>query len=253
MSSGAPSGEDGTGPVKVPVPPAYASRDQLRAMAHPLRLDIVERVGRRGTARAADVAADLEIPANSVSYHLRILARGGVIEEAPEAARDRRDRVWRLAQSSFHLERRGADSLNDPEASDADYRSASGAATLATFEWMRSAWSAEIARSQHPDTDPADGLGVLSATSLRLSREQMGELNQLFKTKLQEYSQLNRDEHGTDLPGDPDSDGEAIVFRALWVSVGEQAPEREAGTSVGDPGVQRPEDDASSSSTASPS
>ncbi len=222
-------------------------------MAHPLRLDIVERVGRRGTARAADVAADLGIPANSVSYHLRILARGGVIEEAPEAARDRRDRVWRLAQTSFHLERRGTGALNDPDAADADYRSASGAAALATFEWMRSAWSAEVARSQDPDTDPEGGLGVLYGTTLRLSTEQMGELNQLFSTKLQEYSRLNRDEHGADLPGDPDSDGAALTFRALWVSVGEQAPERTAGTSVEDPDAQRSEDDSSSSSTASPS
>jgi predicted transcriptional regulator len=53
--------------------PEYATRDMLRAMAHPLRLQLMERIGRRGTARAADLAEDLGVPANSISYHLRTL------------------------------------------------------------------------------------------------------------------------------------------------------------------------------------
>lgn len=244
MSSGASSGGDGTTPAEGTSTPEYANRDQLRAMAHPLRLDIAERVGRRGTARAADVASDLGVPANSVSYHLRILARGGVIEEAPEAARDRRDRVWRLAQTSFHVERRGSGSLNDPEDTDADYLRASGSTSLAILESMRAAWGAELSRHVSRGGGPEGGLGVMYNTTLRLSREQMTELNELVSAKIQEYSRLNRDEHGADLPGDPDSGGAALTFRALWVSVGEAPTERDA-----DP--QRPKGSSSSSSTAS--
>src|SRR5690625_753931 len=66
-------------------PTTYATRDMLRALAHPLRMQLLQRLGGRGTARAADLAADLGVPANSVSYHLRILAKGGAIVEAPEA------------------------------------------------------------------------------------------------------------------------------------------------------------------------
>lgn len=228
-----------------PAPPEYATRDQLRAMAHPLRMEIVERVGRRGTARAADVAADLGVPANSVSYHLRILARGGVIEEAPEAARDRRDRVWRLTQRSFHLGRRGAGSLNDPDQDDADYLAATGAAAQTAFDVMRSAWTAELARHHALGPTSEEGLGVLYNTTVRVSREQMRELNRLVNSTILEYSRLNRDEHGADLPGDPDSEGETLTFRALWVAVGE--PSGEA------PAAQRPEGSSSSSSTARPS
>ena len=47
--------------------------------------------------RAADVARELGIPANQASFHLRQLAKYGLVEEAPEEARDRRDRVWRVA------------------------------------------------------------------------------------------------------------------------------------------------------------
>ena len=59
--------------------------------------------------RAADVAERLDIPANQASFHLRQLAKYGLVEEAPELARDGRDRVWR-ATSRERAERqpRGA-------------------------------------------------------------------------------------------------------------------------------------------------
>lgn len=69
----------------------------LRAIAHPERARLLAEVEAAGTLRAADAAAMLEIPANRASFHLRQLAKYGLIEEAPEEARDRRDRVWRLA------------------------------------------------------------------------------------------------------------------------------------------------------------
>jgi DNA-binding transcriptional ArsR family regulator len=72
----------------------------LRAIAHPLRTDIIAELYSRGSARAADLAVALDVPANQVSFHLRTLAKYGLIEEAPEEARDRRDRVWRPAGES---------------------------------------------------------------------------------------------------------------------------------------------------------
>ena len=76
---------------------------QLKAKAHPVRLQLEAALGRRGFARAADLAADLGLPANQVSFHLRVLADAGLIEEAPEHARDRRDRVWRPAKAGWQL------------------------------------------------------------------------------------------------------------------------------------------------------
>src|SRR5690242_2457375 len=51
-----------------------------------------------GPMRAADIAESLGIPANQASFHLRQLAKYGLIQEAPEAARDGRDRVWKAAE-----------------------------------------------------------------------------------------------------------------------------------------------------------
>ena len=44
--------------------------------------------------------ADLDIPANQASFHLRQLAKYGLVVEAPEEARDRRDRVWKVVSES---------------------------------------------------------------------------------------------------------------------------------------------------------
>src|SRR5690625_2989986 len=126
-------------------PTTYATRDMLRALAHPLRMQLLQRLGGRGTARAADLAADLGVPANSVSYHLRILAKGGAIVEAPEAARDKRDRVWKLAQLSFDTARTGQ-SLQDGTVVDTDYIAASSALSMAVLEWMRDGIAAELSR-----------------------------------------------------------------------------------------------------------
>lgn len=68
----------------------------LKAMANPLRRRIFATLAAMDAARAADLAGRLEVPANSLSFHLRVLAEAGLIEEAPELAKDRRDRVWRV-------------------------------------------------------------------------------------------------------------------------------------------------------------
>lgn len=67
----------------------------MRALAHPVRQQILAELVSRRQGRAADLADALELPANSVSFHLRTLAKAGLIVEAPELARDKRDRVWK--------------------------------------------------------------------------------------------------------------------------------------------------------------
>jgi DNA-binding transcriptional ArsR family regulator len=67
----------------------------LRAIAHPARSRILDELHASGPLRAADVARLLDVPANQASFHLRQLAKYGLIELAPELAHDRRDRVWR--------------------------------------------------------------------------------------------------------------------------------------------------------------
>lgn len=90
--------------------------ETLRAMAHPLRQRVLVELNVREHARAADLAKALDEPANSISFHLRVLARHRFIEEAPELARDKRDRVWRPKVEQFVIDSdiAGAEHAIDP-------------------------------------------------------------------------------------------------------------------------------------------
>src|SRR5687768_1635211 len=72
----------------------------LRAIAHPVRNRILGELSAQGPLRAADLSQELGIPANQASFHLRQLAKYGLVEEAVGEGRDRRDRVWQLVDES---------------------------------------------------------------------------------------------------------------------------------------------------------
>src|ERR1700752_1251514 len=76
-------------------PRAVHDPQVLRAIAHPVRNRVLTELSAQGPMRAADVARELDIPANQASFHLRQLAKYGLVEEDPDAGRDKRDRVWR--------------------------------------------------------------------------------------------------------------------------------------------------------------
>ncbi|WP_300268219.1 helix-turn-helix domain-containing protein [Microbacterium sp.] len=80
-----------------------ATTAMMKAYAHPLRRRIAKAVAARGHARAADLAGDLDVAANSISFHLRVLADAGLIEAAPEHARDKRDRVWKPTDGAWNI------------------------------------------------------------------------------------------------------------------------------------------------------
>jgi len=80
-----------------------ATTAMLKAYSHPLRRRIARVLAGREHARAADIAAELDVPANSISFHLRVLADANLIEEAPEHARDRRDRVWKPVRTTWDI------------------------------------------------------------------------------------------------------------------------------------------------------
>jgi DNA-binding transcriptional ArsR family regulator len=72
----------------------------LRAIAHPLRASLLYELYARGSATATDLAEAVGQPVNSVSFHLRQLAKYGLIEDDPDAAgADGRQRWWRPAMA----------------------------------------------------------------------------------------------------------------------------------------------------------
>jgi DNA-binding transcriptional ArsR family regulator len=138
----------------------------LRALSHPLRQRILGELDVVGHARAADLAAALEEAANSISFHLRVLAKAGIIEEAPEHARDRRDRVWRQTAEVFTIdsETPGVDQFLKPY-----------------VDWLQ-AMLLQASRSRGREASASIRSGLLTETEMR---DLADEVNDVINRRLE--------------------------------------------------------------------
>ena len=73
----------------------------LAAMSHPLRRRLLDTFSVDGPATASALAEATDQAVGNISHHLKVLASADLIEEAPELARDRRERWWRLVSESY--------------------------------------------------------------------------------------------------------------------------------------------------------
>jgi len=74
----------------------------IRALAHPLRLDLLQILGSGGPATAAHCGRVLGVSQASCSFHLRQLAKYGFVEDAGPG-RDRRERQWQVTQQRLSV------------------------------------------------------------------------------------------------------------------------------------------------------
>ncbi|HWS57300.1 MAG TPA: helix-turn-helix domain-containing protein [Actinotalea sp.] len=65
---------------------------RIRALAHPVRLDLLQLLDDRGEATATQCADELGETVANCSFHLRTLAKAGFIEAAPSRGREK---PWR--------------------------------------------------------------------------------------------------------------------------------------------------------------
>ena len=75
----------------------------MRALAHPVRLAILERLQRHGPATASRLAPHVGATPSVTSWHLRHLAGFGLVRDA-EGGTDRRERRWAAAARGFRFE-----------------------------------------------------------------------------------------------------------------------------------------------------
>ncbi len=78
----------------------------LRVLAHPLRLALLDRLMAFGEQTAAQCAAAVGSTASNCSYHLRALARAGLV--APGESADGREHPWRAAATGLEFGPAGA-------------------------------------------------------------------------------------------------------------------------------------------------
>ena len=154
----------------------------LRAIAHPTRNRILSELSASGSARAADLARELGIPANQASFHLRQLAKYGIVEEAPEEARDRRDRVWRVtADRGYQV------NLNTLA------ESAGGDAAVAVYKDQLEARAASLARLALTDDGEEHSRRTVSDSAIRLSDDERDEFAEEIRDLFDRWRDRTRD------------------------------------------------------------
>jgi len=145
----------------------------LRAIAHPTRGRILDELGAVGPMRAADVGEALGIPANQASFHLRQLAKYGVIVPAPEAARDKRDRVYRLSdERGFRLD--VEDISKQP----------GGKAAVTVFQHNKAAWAHRLVDEVFSFKKRKDTFTAIVDQPMKLTKDEaaefMGEIDDVL-------------------------------------------------------------------------
>jgi len=153
----------------------------LRAIAHPVRNRILTELTASGSMRAADLARELDIPANQASFHLRQLAKYGLVEEDPDAARDKRDRVWRPTSDHGLMVR-----LDDIE------KAPGGKAASAVFRQNAASWGHAVIDAAYGSARDPDTLRTVNESAIRLTQEEAGQLGEELDAVIATWTERTR-------------------------------------------------------------
>jgi DNA-binding transcriptional ArsR family regulator len=153
----------------------------LRAIAHPVRNRILTELTASGSMRAADLARELDIPANQASFHLRQLAKYGLVEEDPDAARDKRDRVWRPTSDHGLMVR-----LDDIE------KAPGGKAAAAVFRQNAASWGYAVIDAAYGGVREPDTLRTVNESAIKLTQEEAGQLAEELDAVIATWTERTR-------------------------------------------------------------
>lgn len=168
----------------------------MRALAHPARLGIMEHLSSTEAAvTATECAKVVGLSPSATSYHLRALAKFGLIEEAPSRG-DARERLWRSAAHSWQIEA-GRDA--DPEARAAEEMLVD-AFVARDFERVR-----EWVRRSHDEPKEWYDAAMMNGSVLLLTAEELTELNAAVLRLLEPYKRRKR-------VADPPAGGRTVII-----------------------------------------
>jgi DNA-binding transcriptional ArsR family regulator len=107
--SGHPAPRVAPDPSATAGPPAELGPAALRALAHPLRIRILDLLPIRGPLTASKLGEIVGESSGSTSYHLRQLAKHGLVREV-EGKGTARERWWERTPGGFSISNAGKDS-----------------------------------------------------------------------------------------------------------------------------------------------
>jgi DNA-binding transcriptional ArsR family regulator len=151
----------------------------MRALAHPVRLSILDQLRQHGPATATELSPKVGATPSVTSWHLRHLAGFGLVQDS-EPGPDRRARRWEAASRGFRFA-----SPADP----ADEEGTAAARVLSEHLFTRSAdlprrWLEDV----EPGLDPGwRRLAGLSNTRVVVSRPELERISQAIEQILAPY------------------------------------------------------------------
>ncbi|MCA2190363.1 helix-turn-helix domain-containing protein [Nonomuraea cavernae] len=184
----------------------------LKSFAHPLRLRLYELLEEHGPSTATRLAGLVGQNTGATSYHLRELARHGMIEPVPELGKGK-EKFWRIVPGGFSYGKAPAD---DPETAEA--------VSLLLDDLLRQR-AAELARWREEERDTpeewvrASGLG---RRSMRLTSEETVAMRDEVFDVLERYRRL-ADRRDLASPDRPDPSLEQVVVHFDVLPVGARA------------------------------
>jgi DNA-binding transcriptional ArsR family regulator len=152
----------------------------MRALAHPVRLTLFERLQRHGPAPVGELAADAGTTPSAAGRHLRQLMQHGLVAQS--------EGIWKAVGTGIHFE------PADDDASQAAYRTLANQLFLRADE-LPSRWMAEDEPRLDGDWRRVSGL---SNARMSMTVEEAAELDAQMEKLLEPY--VTRDP--SDAPGD---------------------------------------------------
>lgn len=160
----------------------------LRALAHPLRIEIYDLISQHGPQTSSSLAEHTGESTGSTSYHLRALAKHGLIKEVPGRGSGR-ERWWERAHHSIALATEEA--LQTPAG-----RAASQVVNLEFIDRRHRQLREYISATLRSGFDDwARSLNIHSAT-IPLTLPQLQQMQAELTAVLDSYTSQYRDQEG---------------------------------------------------------
>ena len=166
-----------------------ADLDGLKALAHPVRVQIIEALSTYGAHTASGLAERLGESSGSTSYHLRQLEKHGYVREVAERG-TARERWWERVPGPIHL---SGPELEDTEAG----RQAS---RVIMREWLhhREAGVRDIIeRGMTELATPWRDAVAMQSASVHVTAQQLSDLNEQINELILQFAREHRGQRVT--------------------------------------------------------
>jgi hypothetical protein len=153
---------------------------ELAALAHPVRLDLMSHLMSAGPATASACARAVGDSPSNCSYHLRFLARYGLVEPV-EGATDGRERPWRATVTGIAVDRQRTDPAQE--------------AAFAAIALQRDQRLAREYLARRDRVDPRwERAAAMDTYTLRLAPEELADLVSRVDALVRPYLAATRED-----------------------------------------------------------